>query len=315
MTQHPSARLSAVIILLPLFAACGGGGSDAPPTSPNPGAAPGPTPPASRAVVVFPDPVPGQYASLGSSTTSPQTGHPRIPPFARLTNVAHEDALQPRLRYTSSRKYEIGVPGVEFDELEYYEVPAGWPAQDHLLQTSNAGQRFVTMVLSQSRLDGYRHSEMANWYEGVTPRSGSMAFGVPTPSAAIAASGNATYRGRLSGFVDVPYIEMTGEAFFSDASGTIVLTVDFATRTISGTIEAGVQGGMVTTSIPFSTTTILAGTDTWRGTFETSDSGFNEFKVMLTGPDAGELIGSWSVPITVDGEPHQFMGSWIAKRQ
>lgn len=314
MNQHHSVRLSAVISLMPLFAACGGGGSDAPPPS-NQGAGQGPTPPSSTAVVVFSDPIPGQYASLGSSTTSPQSGHPRISPFAGLTNVSLEDANQPRLRYTASRKYEIRVPGAEFDALEYFEVPANWPAQDHLLQTSNASQPFVTMVLSQSRLDGYRHSEMANWYEGVTPRSGSMAFGVPTPSAAIAASGSVTYRGRLSGIVDVPYIEMTGEAFFSDASGTIALTVDFATRTISGTIEAGVQGGMATTTVPFSTTTVLAGTDTWWGTFETSDSGFNEFKVMLTGPGADELIGSWSVPITVDGEPHQFMGSWIAKRQ
>lgn len=238
-----------------------------------------------------------------------------MPPFARLSSVSLEDALQPRLRYVTSRKYEIQVPGAEFDELEYWLVPAGWPAQDHLLETSDAGQRFVSMVLSQSRFDGYRHSEMANWYEEVTPRSGSMAFGVPTPAAAIATSGSATYRGRLSGMVDVPYFEMGGEAFFSDASGTITLTVEFATRTIAGTIEAGVQSGMAITVVPFSTSTVLPGTDTWWGMFETSESGFNEFKVMLTGPDAGELIGSWSVPIMVDGEPHQFMGSWIAKRQ
>ena len=60
---------------------------------------------------------------------------------------------------------------------------------------------------------------------------------------------------------------------------------------------------------------ILPGADTFWGLFETSQSGFNEFKVRLTGPDSSELIGSWAIPALVDGEPHQLMGAWIAARE
>lgn len=304
--------LLTVIGSISLFAGCGGGGGEESPAPPGQGPNPPAAPPAK--VTIFVDPVPQSYASLGSSTTTPASGHPTVPPFVRLRDISLEDANQPVLRYTPSGKYEMRVPGAVFDELVRYKGISG-PPQEHLLQTESAPQNVVTLVTNLSRFDGYHHSEMANWYERVTPRSGSLAFGTATPSAAIATSGSATYRGRLSGMVDVPYFEMSGEGFFSDATGTVTLTVDFATRTITGTIEVGVQAGPVESTVSFSTGAILAGTDTWWGAFTTSESGFNEFKVMLTGPDASELIGSYAIPVTIDGEPHQFMGAWIAKRQ
>jgi hypothetical protein len=60
--------------------------------------------------------------------------------------------------------------------------------------------------------------------------------------------------------------------------------------------------------------TACGGDNDFWGSFETSQSGFNEFRVKLTGPAASELIGSWAVPILIDGNPHQLMGVWIAAR-
>jgi hypothetical protein len=307
-------RLFAVIGSLPLFAGCGGGGADESPAAQT--ERPDPPPRPSRVVTIFSDPTSDLYASLGSSTTDAGNGYDSIEPDARLTDVSLESMYQPLLRYTASGNYEIQMPGAGFDRLAHYAGLVNPTSENNFFQPASARQNYATFIIFRSRLDGYRHSELASWTDATAlDRAGWLAFGTPTPSAAIAASGSATYHGRLAGMVDVTFVDyLYGGSFFSGADGTVTLTVDFATRTITGSIEVNVDGQTVATTVPLLAQTFLRSSDTWSGAFETSQSGFNEFKVRLTGPDASELIGSWAVPIMIDGEPHQMMGAWIAAR-
>jgi hypothetical protein len=314
-TMNPGNRvwMFAVIGSVPLFAGCGGGGSDESPAPQGQGSNP---PPAPMPLNIFTSPTPGVYASLGSSTTSAGDGYTSIERNARLTDVSLESIYQPVLRYTTAGNYEIQLPSAaSFDRLVHYGVPQD-PELGNFFQPSRARQNSATFITGLSRLDGYRHSELASWTDAIDiVRSGSLAFGTPTPAAAIASSGSATYRGPAFGLVDITQADyLYGGWFFSGVSGTVTLTVDYAARTITGTLEVSADGASPST-VPLLATTILPGVDpTWWGSLETSESGFNEFKVMLTGPDASELIGSWAVPIRVNGEPHQLMGAWIAAR-
>ena len=303
--------LLALIGSIPLFAGCGGGGSDEAPAPPGQGPNPPPTP---VTVTILANPVPGLFASLGSSSTNEFSD---VDDDSRLTDVSLESALQPLLRYTASGNYELQLPGAAFDRLVPHESAGSSTAINNLFRPSAAPRSTVILWTELSRFDGYRYSELAGWRDsGAVSRAGTLAFGTPTPTAAIPASGSASYRGRVNGTVDLVYFDgLGGGTFFSGTPGTIALTVDFAARTVTGTLEFSVDHGPITYTVPLSANTFQSGADTWSGLFETSESGFNEFKVRLTGPDANEVIGSWSIPLVINGEPHQLMGAWIAVRE
>lgn len=315
MNLSNRACLFAVIGLIPLFTGCGGSSSGEPPAGQ--GSNPPPAPPST--VTIFPGPSPDTYVSLGSSTTSAGDGYSPVAANARLTDVSLEDMNQPLVRYTSSGRYEIQLPGTGFDRLVHYKGLANPTSNNNFFQPSSARQNAATFIVTQSRLDGYRHSELSGWTDGRSiNRMGFLAFGTPTPASSIASSGSATYTGHVTGLVDITYPDyLYGGLYFSGASGTITLTVDFAARTITGTItvEVELEDETVTSTIPLPLATLPPGADNWWGSFETSESGFNEFKIRLTGLDANEMIGGWSIPIVIDGQPHQMMGAWIAMRE
>jgi hypothetical protein len=312
-------RLFAAIGLLPLFAACGGGGTDEAPAAQNQGPGPNPTTPPSQAITISTSPTPQLYASLGSSTTSAGDGYTPVAQDARLTDVSLEAVNQPMLRYAAAGHYEIQLPGSGFTRLVHYAGLVNPTPDSNFFQPAGVVQNQATFTISLSRLNGYQHSELASWTDGTATaldRLGYVAFGTVAPSAAIPDSGSATYRGSVYGLVDVTAFDyLYGGWYFSTATGTVTLTVDFTARSITGTIEVSVDDGTTSTTVPFSATTVLPGEDTWRGSFETAQSsGFNEFKARLTGPDASELIGSWAIPMVVNGAPHQLIGAWIAAR-
>jgi hypothetical protein len=301
-----------------LLAACGGGSGTSGPSSVSPPSN-STTPPTSiplTPVVIFANPSQQTYAVVGSSTTSAGGGYTSVAPDARLTNISLETVSQPRLRYRAPVGYEIQMPGGIFDQLAHYKGLLNPTSENNFLQPSQAPQNAATFIISRSSLDGYVHSELASWTNATAPgNSGFAAFGSPTPAATIATSGTARFIGQISGLVDFTYFDgLYGGHFFSAAGGTVTLTVDFATREIEGTLELDDLSGTSSISIPLMTTLSFPGDNNFEGTFETTQSGFNEFRVILTGPDASELIGSWAVPILINGQPHQLMGAWIAAR-
>jgi hypothetical protein len=314
--QNRFGLLTAVVPML-LLAACGGSGTDRSSAVPPPSSSPTPPiTPVPPPVVIFADPTPQTYALVGSSTASAGDGYTPVAPDARLTTVSLEAMNQPRLRYGPTSGYEIQLPGEEFDRLVFYKGLSN-PAPDHnFFQPSRARQNAATFIITRSRLDGYVYSELASWTDATSPGYvGMVAFGVPTPAATIASTGTVSYRGYISGIVDITYFDgLYGGNYFSGVGGTVTLTVDFATRAIAGLLELDDPNGTSVITIPLTATTFLPGDATFSGLFETSQSGFNELKVVLTGPESSELIGSWAVPVMIDGEPHQLMGAWIAAR-
>jgi hypothetical protein len=300
-----------------LLTACGGGGNDgASAVSPPSNSTTQPTSTPSTPVVIFANPSPQTFALVGSSTTSAGDGYTPVAPDARLTNLSLEAVNQPRLRYGASSGYELQLPGGEFDLLVHYIGLLNPTSENNFFQPSAARQNAATFIISRSSLDGYVYSELASWSsETSSIKSGLVAFGFPTPSTTIANSGSAGFRGQIFGIVDITYFDgLYGGNYFSTVGGTVTLTVDFATRAIEGTLEIDDPKGTSSISVPLTATTFLPVDNDFWGSFETSQSGFNEFRVKLTGPDASELIGSWAVPILIDGNPHQLMGVWIAAR-
>ena len=308
----------AVIGSMLLLTACGGGGGANGSPASNSTAQPpssAPTPPTLTPVVIFPNPSPQTYALVGSSTQSASAGYNPVAPDARLTNISLEAADQPRLLYGPGG-YQIQLPGRDFDQLVHYKGLLNPTTENNFFQPARASQNAATFIIRRSSLDGYIYSELAGWTNAIAPdSSGHVAFGIPTPVATLATFGRASYRGPATGIVDITYFDgLYGGHFFSDVEGTVTLTVDFATRAIEGTLEIDDADGTFHISVPLTATAFDPGEDCFLGSFGTSQSGFNEFRVKLTGPAASELVGSWAVPTLIDGEPHQLMGAWIATR-
>lgn len=304
-----------------LLAACGGsdsgGGTTSSTAVPLPSTSTAqPTSASSTPVVIFANPSPQTYALVGSSTMSAGGGYTPVAPDARLTNISLEAVNQPRLRYGAPSGYELQLPGGVFDQLVHYKGLLNPTPENNFFQPSRARQNFATFIVSRSSLNGYIYSELASWSNETAPESfGLAAFGVPTPAATIATSGSARFRGQSIGMVDVTYFDgLYGGSYFTAIGGTVTLTIDFATRAIEGTLEIDDPGGISRIAVPLTATTFFPVDNNFWGSFETSQSGFNEFRVKLTGPEASELIGSWAVPILIGGRPHQLMGAWIAAR-
>lgn len=277
-----------------------------------------PVPPASSALVaIFAQPAPQEYASVGASTTSAGDGYAGIGEDAKLTNVSLMAYDQPSIRFVASGDYEIQLPGATWDRLVHYRGLANATADNNFLQPERAAQNHAAFIISRSRRDGYRYSEVAGWTNGdVTPaQAGFLAFGAPTRSAEMPAAGSATYRGSVLGMVDITYFDyLYGGFFFEGVTGTVTLTVDFAARTLKGKLELDVAHEYPAEMVIPSTVS-LAGANGFSGIFESDQTGFNQFKVTLMGPNAEELIGSWVVPILIDGECHVLMGAWMGKHE
>lgn len=120
---------------------------------------------------------------------------------------------------------------------------------------------------------------------------GGFAYGVATPAGDLPGTGTATYRGVLFDSYQTP--------------GTMDLTVDFATREVSGTVEPFFNDGIggigsggkfaVAASFP-------AGTSGLELSFPIGSTGrTGTIKVQFTGPAAQELMLRWSASIQV---PH-----------
>lgn len=288
----------------------GGGIASAPPPSPSP--SPTPTP----RVAIFANPLPQEYAVAGASTTSAGDGYTPVAQDARLTEVTLAEPDQPRIRYNASGNYEVQLPGADFDRLVHYKGLANPTADNNFFQPKGEPQNYATLIISGSRHDGFSYSEMASWTK-LPDHFGFMAFGVPTPISAIPTSGQATYLGPAHGMTDVTgYDNLYGGFYFTAVAGEVTLNVDFGRSTLDGSLSLNINDGIGAEIGIFamSPISLSSGVNGFAGTFVSTQPGFNEFRGLFTGPSAQEAIGSWAVPMTIDGQRHQAIGAWIAKQ-
>lgn len=292
-----------------LIGACGGGGSS---TQVAPGS--GPVVNEGPAVTVFAHPSPQKYVSIGASTTDLVQGYTPASQDTRLLNVFFDAASQPLLKYDASGHYEIKFPGLEYDRLVHYEGLEDPTEENDNFQLAGFAQNNSAIHISKSRLQGYNDSEMASWSTGDN-LTGFFAFGVSTPADALPSTGSATFGGTLMGVLDIAYVDnLVGGYFFNAAVGTVTLNVDFANDSVTGSLmireDDGLWGRDIGT-FPILSATGLTGFSSSIGSGQT---GYNQFAGLFTGSSAQEAIGNWALSVMIDGQPHQLIGAWIAKR-
>jgi hypothetical protein len=274
-------------------------------------------------VTIFPDPKPGEYASVGVWTNVGEwvDYYPTTPDEdARIASIVGAPSSQPRIRYTSSGYYEIQLPGEAFAPLTHHSN-VGTPTPDNTLFSQSSWGH--TYRISGSRNRGYSYSEMMSWWRpdldfAFTGDFGAFAFGVPTPEGSVPVAGSASYQGLVTGITDAKgAIGNSGAYFLLPVEGTVNLQFDFGSGTLGGDMRLILNEGMNPRDIgtyAFSQTVFGRGSTTYSGNFATTLAGFNFFNGRFTGPNAEETIGSWALPFNYQGSNHQAIGAWIARR-
>ncbi|WP_340588971.1 hypothetical protein [Erythrobacter alti] len=307
------------------LSACGGGNSGIafapdPIAAPRPTPTPAPTPaPPNVPVTIFANPSPQQYAGIGVSTTNAGDGYSAIEQNTRLIDVSIEPTRQPSIRYNAAGYYEVRLPGAAYDRLIHYKGLLDPTRDNNFFQTASASQNHATFITRRSADLGFQYSELASWSDANSGLTGYLAFGSPTPTSSIPVTGSATYRGVTSGQVDITYFDnLYGGYYFGGIDGYSTLNVDFARSLLTGSLELYVPDGMQSRLVGNFTTspmTLTSGTNSFSGQFITGLTGFNHFNGLFTGPAAQEAIGSWALPLMINGQSHQAIGAWIARRQ
>lgn len=314
-------RGAALTGLAVALAACGGGGGTVATVSTVPPApAPAPSPPTSTPpVTIFAAPVPGEYVSVGASTSDNLSRSTS----ARIQSISLSEADLPRIRYSSAGYYEIQMPGREWDRLTHYKGIGNPDSGNNYFQPASVPMNYGYLVISKARDSGYKYSELGTWGNlnlSLEGGYGAVAFGVPTPAGAVPVSGSATYSGKISGTTDVlEYDNLYGGTFSHGAGGTVSLVFDFRAASLSGLMDLMIDGGMNPVAVGtyrFRDTVFGAGATTYSGKFETNLPGAANFLGRFTGPNAEETIGAWTVPFVepATGQVHTAIGAWIAKR-
>ncbi|MBA4163814.1 MAG: hypothetical protein C0510_04145 [Erythrobacter sp.] len=269
-------------------------------------------------VTIFASPTPQEYASIGVSTTSAGDGFSPVEKDAKLSDASFDPILQPKIRYNAAGYYEVQLPGAMYDQLIHYKGLVDPAPNNNFFQTASAPQNHATFIIRRATDLGFSYSELAGWSDASTGRTGYVAFGSPTPVTAMPVLGTATYRGVTSGQVDITYFDnLYGGYYFGGIDGYATLSVDFARSLLTGTLELYVPDGMNPRPVgTYSTLPILlaSGANSFAGQFDTNLAGFNQFNGLFTGPLAQEAIGSWALPLMIDGQLHQAIGAWIARR-
>jgi hypothetical protein len=268
-------------------------------------------------VTIFPSPVPGEYASVGVASASPL-----VAANDRLTSVLSADANQVHIRYNAGGYYEIELPGSAWDPLTHYKGLGNPTTENNYFQPASVPQNHGFLIISKSRDQGYQYSELAAWGSDLTaaPPFGHVAFGTPTPAGAIPVTGSASYAGVISGTADIMAPDNLYGGFYpATVEGNIALNFNFAAGALDGSMNVIINEGMGYRdlgSFAFADTVFSAGSSTYSGRFASSVAGSNYFLGRFTGPNAQETIGAWALPFVypVDGQAHQAIGAFIAKR-
>lgn len=320
MNALPKGKALLAAYMVSWLSACGGGsGGEIVSAPPPPTLAANPTPATTNVpVTIFATPTPQEYAAVGVSTTSAGDGYTPVSQDAKLADVSFNPSQQPKIRYNAAGYYEVQLPGASYDRLIHYKGLADPTPDNNFFQTASASQNHATFITRRATDLGFSYSELASWSDANSGRTGYVAFGSPTPVSGIPVSGTATYRGVTSGQVDVTYFDnLYGGYYFGGIDGYATLSVDFARSLLTGSLELYVPDGMNPRPVgTYSTLPIplAASTNSFSGRFDTSQAGSNQFNGLFTGPLAQEAIGSWALPLMIDGQLHQAIGAWIARR-
>jgi len=292
------------------LAACGGGGGGGvgivstppPPVTPPPPPPPPPPPLTAQDVRIFANPKTETYATVG------------------IFGGSAADAAEPHIRFVGDH-YEIQLPGHAYDSLITMKgfIPQ-YPSTNSQFQPASYSQNQAFFFTENSRLKGYSYSEIATWAANDIG-GGTIAFGSATPSGAVPTTGSASYSGVVLGQSDVTEASVWDYGTAAVAvSGSVNLSFNFGAGTLGGSMSLHTDPMVIAPvdlgTFAFQNTVYSAGGLTYSGSFQTGATGQNMFLGRFTGPNAEETIGAWALPFLYsgDGQGHQAVGAWIAKK-
>ena len=333
--MHRTMMLAATATAALSLMACGGGGGGGgqrPKFTPTPTPPPTPPPPpipGTAPVKIFNDPKPGNYASVGVSISASGGNLDTFPNAdASFGPVSAADSEQAHIRYTADGHYEIQMPGTAWDRLVHYGGLGNPTSDNNYFQPQSVPMNQGYLITANAaKSGGYSYSEIGTWGSTTAGRSGSIAFGVPTPAGGVPVTGSATFEGLVQGTADVVQADYLYGGFVPiSVDGTVSLNFNFASGTLSGEMSLFTPDGMNPLRLgtfTFTDTVYSVGSTSYSGRFATSAAGDNFFLGRFTGPNATETIGAWAVPfvfqtgsdtIRATGQTHQAFGAWIARR-
>lgn len=299
--------------------ACGGGGggvASIPPPRPTP--TPGPVQAPATTLPIIDNAPTGELAVAGTASLMPYSA------AQPLANMTIDPANLPSFRYDASTDiYEIKVPSGSWETL-YSPAPQNTVANRTQAWTDGG----VQLDIGRERTLINNDTEWSRPYAYSTIVSGNaaefgfgwFALGIPTPDSGLPTSGSATFSGQIVGWSDYLINDGYGDMVPSNVGGTVELNFNFGASQLTGAISPNIGTTF------YSDTTDSLGVFTFRNTvysagafsgqFNSSATGINGFNGQLTGPNGEELIGGWALPFHYagDGQDHQAIGAWIAKR-
>jgi len=182
-------------------------------------------PQVTQSITIFPNPTAGEFGLVGATAKGSSTDA-----GASLGPISTADADQPHIRFDTSIGggiYEIQLPGGEWDEL----IPYGQGTGPNVA-TDSTGD--VQLVLSGSRDNGYKYSEVASYIATGPQQFGAIAFGTLTAAGGVPVTGSATYSGTVMGSSDVIASDAFDGLNRATVSGSVSLDFDFAAGTLGG---------------------------------------------------------------------------------
>ena len=294
---------------------CGAGGESGTAFIPSPPATPTPTPtptPTWVNATIFANPSPANYGTVG--VAAPINGD-------RFGALSTADSDQVHILFNSQGYYEVQLPGSSSSDRL---IEAKLPGQSgNVLQAATDTARNSTIVIAQARLQGYRYSELASLSD-LTRGTDQFAFGLLTLPSQMPVSGTASYHGMVGGTTDIATFDAWG-GYNVGVTGSVDLNVDFGKGSLGGSMDLSLADytAIPLGSFAFTNTVFGAGSTSYSGQFQTTATGSNFFNGRFTGPNAEETIGAWALPfvfstgstsLAPDGQTHQAIGAWIAKR-
>ena len=318
---------SAAVLGLTLSATgCGGGSSSSASIAVAPAPTPSPTPTPTPTPSPSPTPTSGplagppaltqvqDFAVLGYSVTGSTDREGRGGPLVQQPGGV-------AIRYIASDgRHELMIPGREWGTLgtaftnggdfssQSVTVGTGATAFAYRLALFVPGDRNRTLPLVHTSYGSWEASAINPTDPNkIDQNYGTFAYGVPTQAGGVPRVGMATYRG----VVFDPYSQ----------TGTVNITIDFATRQVTGSIEPffndGIGGVESGGSYPFSGS-LQADASAFQASFPIGSTGRTGLlEVQLTGPTGEELMLRWSASIIVRHlrvEPIAFILPGVARR-
>ena len=317
MTKYNPYLVAVASVLSLQLEACGGGGggqiASIPPPEQTP--TPTPTPPSSTSDVpagaytdftIINQPSTGNLAVAGASASG------ALADPAMLADASLAAADQPQMRYdAATNTYQVQLPGGSWGTL-WTRVDAPHPDTAAIGST---GSIIGFNLYPDGDVSPYSYSALA-WDSGpIGQRYGTLAVGVPTDASALPTGGSAQYDGIISGETDIFELDpASGYDFARGVSGSVTLSFDFATGSLSGSMEPQLSLTESLGVFTFKNAVYSAGS--YSGQFNSSVAGTNGFYGQLVGPNGEELIGGWALPFHYSGDDqdHEAIGAWIAKQ-